>query len=46
MGTCWTSVFPPLRMEMPSLRVTVTIAPSRPDGHKSDVIVIPKVVIA
>lgn len=35
-------MFPPLRMEMPNLRVTVTIAPSRPDGHKSDVTVIPK----
>ncbi len=35
MRTCWTSMFPPLRMEMPSLRVKVTIAPSRPDDHKS-----------
>lgn len=27
-------MFPPLRMEMPSLRVKVTIAPSRPDEHR------------
>lgn len=31
--TCCTRMLPPFRMEMPSWRVTVTMAPSRPDDH-------------
>lgn len=33
MFTCCTRMLPPFRMEMPSWRVTVTMAPRRPDDH-------------
>lgn len=29
--TCWTRMFPPLRTEIPSFRVNVTVAPRRPE---------------
>ena len=31
--TCWTCTLPPLRTEMPSLRVQVTMGPRRPGTH-------------
>lgn len=33
--TCWTCTLPPFRMEIPSLRVHVTMGPRRPDDEKS-----------
>lgn len=35
--TCWTRMFPPFRIEMPNLRVTVTMAPRRPGDDNAQI---------